>query len=111
MLFLFSNVSIIIIFILLESDINLIDDFLLHEIIFFSLFFLKNFKNRQIDGVAPTFLKKPSIRQEDDGKRLFFECLIKADPVPQVRWSHNGAPVDDAPGSRFKVFSALFPNG
>lgn len=56
---------------------------------------------RQIDGLAPTFLKKPAIRQEDDGKRLLFECLIKADPLPQVRWSHNGSPVDD--GARHKV--------
>ncbi|CRK99516.1 CLUMA_CG012835, isoform A [Clunio marinus] len=52
-------------------------------------------KERQIDGLAPTFLKKPAIRQEDDGKRLLFECLIKADPLPQVRWSHNGSPVED----------------
>lgn len=50
---------------------------------------------RQIEGLAPTFLKKPAIRQEDDGKRLMFECVIKADPVPQVRWSHNTEPVND----------------
>lgn len=57
--------------------------------------------HRQIDGLAPTFIKKPAIRQEDDGKRLLFECLIKADPVPQVRWSHNGSPVED--DARHKV--------
>lgn len=51
------------------------------------------FTNRQIDGVAPTFVKKPAIRQEDDGKRLLFECRIKADPKPSVSWSHNAAPV------------------
>ena len=60
---------------------------------------------RQIDGLAPTFLKKPAIRQEDDGKRLLFECLIKADPMPQVRWSHNDAPVSD--DARHKVSVAV----
>lgn len=59
------------------------------------------FLNRQIDGIAPTFAKKPSIRQEDDGKRLLFECRIQADPVPTVTWSHNNAPVVDS--SRHKV--------
>lgn len=56
---------------------------------------------RQIDGHAPTFVKKPAIRQEDDGKRLLFECVIKADPVPQVAWSHNASPVAD--NDRHKV--------
>lgn len=46
-------------------------------------------------------MKKPAIRQEDDGKRLMFECLIKADPLPQVRWSHNDEPVND--DARHKV--------
>lgn len=59
------------------------------------------FCDRQIDGHAPTFLKKPAIRQEDDGKRLLFECLIKADPVPTVKWAHNETPVSD--NSRHKV--------
>jgi hypothetical protein len=59
--------------------------------------------NRQIDGLAPTFLKKPAIRQEDDGKRLLFECLIKADPTPSVRWSHNTSDVEN--NDRHKVDS------
>lgn len=57
--------------------------------------------NRQIDGVAPTFVKKPAIRQEDDGKRLLFECKIKADPKPSVTWSHNTVPVEES--KRHKV--------
>ncbi|KAM7286911.1 twitchin [Ixodes scapularis] len=48
---------------------------------------------RQIDGIAPTFAKKPTIRQEDDGERLLFECRILADPQPTVNWYHNGVPV------------------
>lgn len=48
---------------------------------------------RQIDGIAPTFAKKPTIRQEDDGERLLFEARILADPEPVVCWYHNGTPV------------------
>ncbi|RWS15516.1 twitchin-like isoform X8, partial [Dinothrombium tinctorium] len=44
----------------------------------------------QIEGVAPSFSKKPTIRQEDDGNRLLFECKIVADPQPTVLWYHDG---------------------
>ena len=57
--------------------------------------------HRQIDGIAPTFSKKPAIRQEEDGKRLLFECRIQADPRPTVSWSHNGVAVQSS--SRHKV--------
>lgn len=66
----------------------------------------KNILNRQIDGLAPTFLKKPAIRQEDDGKRLLFECLIKADPVPSVKWAHNDSAVKD--NDRHKVVDKFY---
>jgi hypothetical protein len=56
---------------------------------------------RQIDGIAPTFAKKPAIRQLEDGKCLLFECRVQADPVPNISWSHNGAQVSDS--SRHKV--------
>uniref|UniRef100_A0A182TV28 Ig-like domain-containing protein n=1 Tax=Anopheles melas TaxID=34690 RepID=A0A182TV28_9DIPT len=62
-----------------------------------------NFSRKQIDGVAPTFIKKPSIKQENDGKRLIFECEIKADPKPQIRWSHNSKVIDNTPRHKFKV--------
>lgn len=51
---------------------------------------LLTYFHRQIDGLAPTFAKKPAIRQEEDGKRLVFECRIQADPRPVVSWFHNG---------------------
>ena len=57
--------------------------------------------DRQVDGIAPTFEKKPSIKQEDDGRILYFECIIKADPKPQVAWYHNGALIIEK--GRFKV--------
>lgn len=51
---------------------------------------------RQHDGFAPTFAKKPSIRQEDDGKRLLFECRLTADPAPDIVWFHNGTKIKDS---------------
>lgn len=56
---------------------------------------------RQIDGVAPSFAQKPVIRQEDEGRRLVFECKIKADPKPSVSWFHDGNQVSSS--SRHKV--------
>ncbi|UYV79454.1 unc-22 [Cordylochernes scorpioides] len=41
----------------------------------------------------PTFIKKPAIKQEDDGNRLLLECRIQSDPEPTITWTHNGKPV------------------
>ena len=49
----------------------------------------------QVDGTAPTFSKKPTIRQEDNGNTLVFHCAIVADPFPQITWYHNGVKVQD----------------
>ena len=49
----------------------------------------------QVDGTAPTFSKKPTIRQEDNGNTLVFHCAIVADPLPQITWYHNGVKVQD----------------
>ena len=56
---------------------------------------------RQIDGIAPTFAQKPSIKQEEDGKRLRFECRVLADPRPDVSWFHDGNQVKN--GGRHRV--------
>lgn len=53
--------------------------------------------------MAPSFAQKPVIRQEDDGRRLLFECKIKADPKPSVVWFHDGKQV--AASSRHRVIS------
>ena len=64
--------------------------------LFFSLFF------RQVDGTAPTFVTKPSIRQKaDDTTTLVFHCSIYADPKPVVTWFHNGDKVQD--NKKFQV--------
>uniref|UniRef100_A0A1I8MIJ2 Ig-like domain-containing protein n=1 Tax=Musca domestica TaxID=7370 RepID=A0A1I8MIJ2_MUSDO len=57
----------------------------------------------QIDGFAPTFAKKPSIRQEDEGKRLLFECTVNADPQPVITWFHNDKTVYESPRHKLSV--------
>ncbi|EDW50927.1 GM26811 [Drosophila sechellia] len=60
-------------------------------------------KEKQIDGFAPTFAKKPAIRQEEDGKRLLFECRVNADPIPAIIWFHNGAAVKESERHKITV--------
>jgi hypothetical protein len=64
---------------------------------------------RQIDGIAPTFEKKPAIKQEDDGRVLFFECIIQADPEPVVSWYHNGSLIQQR--GRFKAILEKIDKG
>ena len=35
---------------------------------------------------APKFVRKPQLRQEDDGNRLIFECELSGHPQPEVTW-------------------------
>ena len=37
------------------------------------------------ENKAPKFVRKPQLRQEDDGNRLIFECELSGHPQPQVR--------------------------
>lgn len=47
------------------------------------------------DGTAPNFITKPTIRSEADGKRLCFECKIKADPEPELFWYRDNTQIHD----------------
>lgn len=38
------------------------------------------------DELAPSFTQKPTLRQEDDGNRLVFECKLVANPLPTISW-------------------------
>ena len=38
------------------------------------------------ENFAPSFVKKPQLRQEDDGNRLIFECKLAGSPKPEVTW-------------------------
>lgn len=38
------------------------------------------------EDLAPSFTQKPSLRQEDDGNRLVFECQLVGHPKPELTW-------------------------
>lgn len=45
------------------------------------------------DGKAPRFPKKPTIRQ--DGDVLVMECLLEANPAPDITWYQGTKTVSD----------------
>lgn len=42
------------------------------------------------EGDPPTFVEKPRIRSDNNGKLVIMDCKVKADPKPEVIWYHNG---------------------
>lgn len=41
-------------------------------------------------GEAPSFVEKPKIRAEKDGKLIIMECKVKANPEPTISWFREG---------------------
>ncbi len=57
---------------------------------------------RQVDGSAPTFVTKPTVRQSDeDSTTLIFHSTIFGDPLPNLSWYHGGDKVNN--NSKFEV--------
>ncbi|XP_070534198.1 LOW QUALITY PROTEIN: twitchin-like [Ptychodera flava] len=52
-------------------------------------------------GEAPVFTMKPQIKQSKDGRRLTFECEIKATPRPTITWYKGDMPIKD--GGRYLI--------
>ena len=48
------------------------------------------------DGMAPSFTQKPLIKPDANGKRLCFECKIKADPEPMLVWYRDNVELADS---------------
>ena len=53
--------------------------------------------------VAPSFVKKPALRQEDDGNRLVFECKLAGNPKPEVSWFREDVKIQNDERATFKV--------
>lgn len=64
--------------------------------------------NRLQDGIAPNFTQKPTIKPDQDGKRLCFECKIKADPEPQITWSRDNTEI--ANKGRYLIYCDKLPD-
>ena len=43
------------------------------------------------EGEAPTFVEKPQIRSERDGKLIVMECKVKAKPKPDIIWYYENS--------------------
>ena len=46
------------------------------------------------DGKAPRFPKKPTIKQ--DGDILVMECILEANPVPEITWYQGTKVISDS---------------
>lgn len=51
----------------------------------------------QGDNFAPSFTKKPKLRQEDDGNKLVFDCQLVSSPKPDIAWFRGDVPVSESP--------------
>lgn len=47
------------------------------------------------EGDAPTFVEKPQIISENNGKLVIMTCKVKASPKPDILWSHEGKVVTE----------------
>lgn len=52
---------------------------------------------------APSFVKKPQLRQEDDGNRLIFECQLLSLPKPDIEWYRSDNLLTENERTRFKT--------
>ncbi|OTF69919.1 hypothetical protein BLA29_013476, partial [Euroglyphus maynei] len=58
--------------------------------------------NSEIDGISPTFKKKPWIAELDrEFRRIHFECVLLCEPRPSVTWYYNGVLIK--PNARHKT--------
>ncbi len=54
------------------------------------------------------FTQKPIIKQENDGKRLIFECKISAEPKPDLIWSRDDISIQNS--GRYLIYCDALPN-
>jgi len=55
------------------------------------------------EGDPPTFVEKPRIRSENNGKLVVMDCVVKANPKPEVVWYHNGVTISQSTKLSWKV--------
>lgn len=48
------------------------------------------------ENFAPSFTKKPKLRQEDDGNKLIFDCQLSASPQPDIEWYRSDVKVTES---------------
>ena len=55
------------------------------------------------ENKAPKFVRKPQLRQEDDGNRLIFECELSGHPQPEVTWFRQDEKISEDDRTVFKT--------
>jgi len=58
-----------------------------------------------VEEVAPRFTTKPSLKQEDGGKRLVFLCALEASPQPEITWFLGNTQLQASDKHRMKAES------
>lgn len=54
------------------------------------------------EGEGPTFVEKPRIMSEDNGKLVIMECKVRANPKPVITWSKEGVVIEES--SQIKMY-------
>lgn len=57
------------------------------------------------EDFAPSFTQKPSLRQEDEGNRLVFECQLLSAPKPDIQWYRSDVLLSEDSRTKFKIQS------
>lgn len=48
------------------------------------------------EGDGPTFVEKPRIQSQNNGKVVIMDCKVKAKPKPEIVWTHAGKVVQES---------------
>merc|ERR1712066_618746 len=50
--------------------------------------------------------QKPALRQEDNGQRLVFHCVLEAAPIPEISWFKGTTPIQSNDRTQMRVEKA-----
>jgi hypothetical protein len=48
------------------------------------------------EDTAPRITAKPSLKQEDNGNKLLFQCEVEASPKPDIKWFKENVHLTDS---------------
>lgn len=54
------------------------------------------------EGEGPTFVEKPRIMSENNGKLVIMECKVRANPAPEITWTKEGVVIKES--SQIKMY-------
>ena len=57
------------------------------------------------EDIAPRFTQKPSLKQEDNGNKLVFQCALEASPKPEISWLRGQTPLTESDRIKMRVDS------